>query len=703
MRITPYCLIVTVLLAVGVQARAADTQDSAALAAVLRSDAPKAEKAITCKQLAVFGNEDAVPALAPLLEDPELNSWARIALEAIPGAAADKALRDAMGKVNGRLLIGVINSLAVRRDAEAVDALAQQMKGADAGVASAAAAALGRIGTPKAAGILEAALADAPKDVRSGVAEGCIHCAEQLLAAGKRDEAAALYDRVRQAEVPKPRIVEATRGAIVARQADGVPLLMEQLQSTDKTMFWLGLTTARELTGKGVAEALVAKLGELPADRQSLVILALADRGDVEVLPAMLKAVAGGPDSVRVAAIGAVKQLGDVSCIPVLLEAAARPNEAVAQAAREALEKLPGDGVDKALAARLKESKGAARKVLISVVGERRIAVVPVLLEAADDPDAGIRAAALTALGQTAGLDDVSVLIQRVVAPKHPEDRQPAEKALVTACVRMPDRDACADKLVAAMPKAAQSEKVTLLKTLGSMQGTAALQAIGAAAKQGDPELQDAASRLLGTWMTVDAAPVLLDLATSDIDAKYKIRALRGFIRIVRQFDVPAAERVRMCQQALEAAQRNDEKKLVLEVLQRYPSVDSLRLAVAVSKVPALADDAKASALAIAQKIGGSADVGQLLAQAGQEPVKIEILKAEYGADTKQKDVTEAVRKSAGSLTLIVLPSASYNESFGGDPVPGVVKQLKIQYRINDKAGEATFAENATIILPMPK
>src|SRR4051794_2103484 len=48
--------------------------------AVLQSNAPPAEKAITCKRLAVYGSEAAVPALAPLLLDPELASWARIAL-----------------------------------------------------------------------------------------------------------------------------------------------------------------------------------------------------------------------------------------------------------------------------------------------------------------------------------------------------------------------------------------------------------------------------------------------------------------------------------------------------------------------------------------------------------------------------------------------------------------------------------------------
>jgi hypothetical protein len=51
---------------------------------------------------------------------------------------------------------------------------------------------------------------------------------------------------------------------------------------------------------------------------------------------------------------------------------------------------------------------------------------------------------------------------------------------------------------------------------------------------------------------------------------------------------------------------------------------------------------------------------------------------------------------------VITLP-VPYNAAFGGDPVPNTAKQLKVQYRINGKAGEATFPENAVIDLPNPK
>ena len=113
-------IVATIMGTLADHARAADDQQRQ-LIDILQSDAPAAKKAITCKQLAVYGTADAVPALAPLLTDAELASWARIALEVIPDPTADEALRAAMEKVDGRLLVGVINSIGVRRDAAAVD------------------------------------------------------------------------------------------------------------------------------------------------------------------------------------------------------------------------------------------------------------------------------------------------------------------------------------------------------------------------------------------------------------------------------------------------------------------------------------------------------------------------------------------------------------------------------------------------------
>ncbi|MCE9524489.1 MAG: hypothetical protein K8R36_00375 [Planctomycetales bacterium] len=230
------------------------------LIAILRSDAPKAEKALACKNLSVYGSSESVADLAKLLGDEQLASWCRIALEAIPGEAADESLRKAAGSLKGKLLVGVINSIGVRRDVGAVELLSGQLEDKDADIASAAAVALGKIGTAAAAKSLRPKLAGGSMVVRSAVADGCILCAERFLTDGNGAEATKIYDEVRKAEVPHQRIVEATRGAILARGKDGIPLLVEQLRSADKKLFEMSLSTAREFPGSDVDQTLAAEL-----------------------------------------------------------------------------------------------------------------------------------------------------------------------------------------------------------------------------------------------------------------------------------------------------------------------------------------------------------------------------------------------------------------------------------------------------------
>jgi HEAT repeat protein len=687
-----------VVFAMAARAIAADDTVAAAekerkLIEVLMSDAPAKDKAVPCKQLAIYGTKNAVPALAALLSDKELSSWARIALEAIPDPAADEALRDAVGTLQGRLLIGVINSIGVRRDAQAVELLAGRLKDADADVASAAALALGRIGGQSAVQSLERSLPGAPAAVRSAIAQGCVLCAEKYLVEDKRDEAAKLYDLVRKADVPKQRVLEATRGAILARQAAGLPLLVEQLRSDDKDLFGIGLRTARELGGPEAAKALAAELetmqpvepqsqpsevlaiikaqygadkqqvdvterlaaaiqnnqlsieatNELAGDpapgkvkelrvtyslggrettvtvregqafhigqsmpeanpRQVRLIEALGDVGQTAGLPAILKAAKGGSWAARLAAIRALRRFADDSCVPVLLDAALEPNAELSQIAVDVLGDLPGKGADDRIAAALLKAKGKARPVLIHLAGQRRVvAAMPTLLQAVKDSDEQVRCAALAALGQTVALGDLPVLIGEVVSPQTPESGRAAEGALRAASIRMPDREACAASLLAAMAPTPAPARLRLLEILGAVGGAKALQAVGAAAQDSDPQMQDTATRLLGEWTTPDAAPILLELARSD--GKYKTRALRGYLRIARQMDVPAPQRVAMCREGWKLCQADAERKLVLQGLRKAGCAESLALVLPHLNNAALRAEATAAAVGIAEKL----------------------------------------------------------------------------------------------------
>jgi HEAT repeat protein len=607
--------------------------------------------------------------------------------------------------LKGRLLVGAINSLGVRRAIGAVEPLVARLADRDAEVAAAAAVALGRIGNDAATAALRASLASTTGAVRSAVAEGCVLCAERAVSDGRDTLAVELYDQVRTADVPKPRLLEATRGAILARQQAGIPLLVEQLHSPDRDLFRLALSTAREFPGNQIDATLAEQLKKVPPDRAALLIYAMADRPQTVVLSAVLQAAEGGPKPVRLAALSALGRIGNATCLDSLLKIAVEADEEVSRGAKTSLAALPGRDVDQGIVQRLERPERKQYALLVELVGERRIEALPLLLKALEHSDQEVRTAALGSLGHTVPPDRLSILISQVVSPKNPLDAPAAQQALKTASVRMPDREACAEELAAALDRAPAATKVVLLDILGAVGGTKALHTIAAAAKSTDPQLQDVSTKLLGEWMTIDAAPVLLELTTAAPGERFQIRALRGYIRIARQFVMPETERVEMCRRAYEASRAPAERKLVLEVLRRYPNLETFKLAIqATTDFAELKDDAVQTVLAIAPRLGGgNPEIEDLLAQVELPSVRLEIVKGEYGAGPNQQDVTDILRAAAGDVQWIRLPAASYNDAFGGDPAPGAPKRLRVQYRLNDKSAEATFPENALVVLPLPK
>jgi HEAT repeat protein len=428
-------------------------------------------------------------------------------------------------------------------------------------------------------------------------------CAERLLADGKNADAVRIYDELRKADLPKQSILEATRGAILARKADGVSLLVEQLRSPDKVFFQLGLGTARELMEPEVAKALLAEIVGAKPDRAALMLYVIADRRDPGVLPAVLEATTSGDQQVRVAAINILPRIGDESCVPTLLKLADTDEAELAAAAKAALAGLPGAKVDAAITGRLASADNQSLPLLIELVGMRRIDAKADLLKAVGNPQPAVRNAAWMALGATVAPNDLSLLVNEVVTPRNAEDAKQVQQALRAACIRMPERDVIAEQLTGAMKGLPLATQCTLLEILGSMGGEKALATIAAAAKGSDEQLQDTATRSLGEWMNVEAAPVLLDLAKTLTTSKYQVRAMRGYIRLARQFASNDKQRLEMCQAAMAAASRPDEQKLVLDILSRIPNMQALKQVVKASEKPELQADAVRSAKAIYDKL----------------------------------------------------------------------------------------------------
>ncbi|MBI4876176.1 MAG: hypothetical protein HY822_16190 [Acidobacteria bacterium] len=168
------------------------------------------QKAIACKKLAFVGGKEAVRPMAALLDHPQLACYARFGLEPNPDPSVDEALRAALPKLSGRLQVGVITTIGVRKDARALDALTKLMETGDAEVAGAAAASVGMIGGLPAARALQSALGRTKPPVFAVVARASLLCAEGLMAAN-RPRALDFYQQLSATTMPEPVRLAALR------------------------------------------------------------------------------------------------------------------------------------------------------------------------------------------------------------------------------------------------------------------------------------------------------------------------------------------------------------------------------------------------------------------------------------------------------------------------------------------------------------
>ncbi len=604
-----YTLIIALLLACAMQSFGqtvvpATKQQVDKLIAVLKSDAPHKEKADACRLLALVGTKDAIAPLAALLGDEKLSHMARYGLEPIPDPAVDEALRDALGKLKGRPLVGVIGSIGVRRDAVAVSTLAKLSRDPDKEVARAAARALGSIGNPAAVTVLKYRLKHAPADNQLDICEGLLRCAERLAADGNRDLAIEIYDELRELDAPHQVRAGALRGAILTRRRRGLRLLRQHLRSKDYILFSAAVQTAQELPGAEVTQALTAELNRLPADNQILVIQTLGKRADASASPALFALAKNSEKTVRIAAIRSLAEIGHSSAVPVLVELLNDADSEISQAAQESLAALPGPQADAAVMAMLDSSQTSRRLTALELIGRRRMTTsIPALLKAAVDADPKVRPAALRKVGELGSGAELPELLNLLMNLRASQDLEAAERALSAVCMKADNPQSYTGKLTSLLVQARPEQKNALLRVLGVIGGTNALKAVRSAANNRNAQVRAAAIRVLCAWKTADAAPDLLALAKGSPNSSRKTTALRGYISLVRDENLSTEEKLAMCKNAVVLIQRNEEKKLLLGVLGTVPAAEALSMAMTHLDDPATRNEASFAAVAIGEKI----------------------------------------------------------------------------------------------------
>lgn len=608
------------------------------IAVLQRPDASLHDKARACQQLGEFGTKEAVPALAALLNDEQLAAYARSGLEGIPDQSAAEALRSALTTLKGKLLAGAVNSLGVLRDGRSVAALSRLAANPKSGVAKEALLALGRISSPESIRFLRWALAGGSQALRADAAAACLLAAQMQSADGNPQNAAALYDAVRAANVSMTYRVGAVHNAIVARKSDGIGLLVESLGSDEREIRNAALLAVREMPTGKLAGALNAQLEKSNPGLQAQLVDAMADCHNTASLRAIRARAASTNSEIRLAALRTLGKIGDHTDAGVLVESLGG-NPAEVAVAAAALARIQGPEVDAVVLKTLISTRDTNLRIaLINVLDARSPAgAMGELLRQAADPDPRVAAAALRALRSLVGPEEVPALISLTKKCREGSLRAAAEETLNYACSRLSDPAAAGGIVLSELKQAGDDlDRASWIKALAAAGYTVALPTIAASLRAPNAWLVGVAIDNLGKWRNPAPIEDLLAFTETASNPAQRGRALNAAIQLAatagagrQASDSSVAAWFR---RAGRAARSDSEKRVVISGLARWQHEQSIRLLLRYLDDPDVKPAATMAILAAAEPVAKGPGYAML------KPVLDRI-----ASDAKERPITDRV------------------------------------------------------------
>jgi HEAT repeat protein len=557
---------------------------------------PQPARVWIVRQLEYMGGAEAVESLARLLGGPdaELRECARRALEKNPASAAGLALRAALEKGGEAVWrVGLINSLGQRGEAGAEALLLAQAR--EEQTAAVAWLALGRIATPTAIDALKSLLEEKRQP---GVAVALVEAAQRLQLRGDAINALEIYRQVYRC--PPAATFTAARAAALGGwvkldPAGASERILQAISGSEPKLRQAALTAA---AGHPITlQLLVATLPRLDSLAKIQVMSVLdSPLAEQQIIP-----IVSDPDeAVRRSALEALGRCGSDGSVPVLLAAATDESKPGKSTAETALARLSGSAAVASLEKAAATGETKSRVVAINALAARRhVAALPAMMNYTADPEAAVRKAAYAALRNMASDGEIEPLARQVLAGK-----SDAAAALSAAARRAQDKPAAVRHLVG-LAGNDQEKQGLWIEPLSELGGEQALEVLAKLAAGGNAATQAEAVRALGNWTDLTAAKPLLAIATrQEAPLNQYLPALQALARLVKSADAePAEKRVDLALALLQAARRDEDKKLAVSAL---ASVPHRRAAAALKPLltePALKPEACAAAVSLAESL----------------------------------------------------------------------------------------------------
>lgn len=538
-------------------------------------------KAFLMTLLQEAGRDEAIAVLGKYLDDDRLCEPAASALVAIASPGAADLLCKAFGSATGPKRLSLINALGEIRCSTATGALVSLAANEEPLVRQTAWFALANIGDPAAIPAIKTARekASSPTD-QVKATMSYLRLAERLLEAGNKESCIEIArELIKPSDANRSNTTCAALTLLV--KALDSSALDDLLAATDRDIELRGraLALAAAIPGEPATQRWVEKARQASPEIRADVLSMLAGRNDKAAIPFVLEALKDKEEVVRLAAAKTAARLaGAESVEPLIAVLQATEESSEIKALKELLLQLPGEAVTAAAAGALGTAPASSRKALLEVIAARRAkAHLEAVFAQTKSEDDAVRLAAIEALGNLTSENETSRLVDLLLSISSDVDRSAAQKVVVMAAKQALAAEERAVPILKVFDAASNTQKVALLPTLSGVAGTDALKAVVAAVKSDDASVKETAIRTLGDWPDAAALDDLLGVAKSEPDLTQEVVALRGLVRIVGSAELPPDEKLRRYMDAMAAAKRPEEQRLVLGGLAEVRTLPALQ------------------------------------------------------------------------------------------------------------------------------
>ena len=517
------------------------------------------------------GDASRLAELEKMLLDPRLCTAARTALENLPDRAGIPTLRKGLGSPHEECAAGAITSLGMMEDAESVSRLAE-FASCDCHsirIRTAALRALGRIGAAEGLLVLQNALCDEDPALQRAAADGLFTAAAKLAGSNRRSdmETAAEYFRsVRSAKIDGPTTRIALQNELLL--TGDASLFQNLLRSPDDADLRTAQTVLTQTNSDALFRTALQTLTDLPEERQEKILAALAVTERTDLTPALL-ALHGNDAVPQAALLAALGELKDVRALDTLVRTLNYKDETLRNTAVRGLCGLKPEEIQEAVGKILQNGSAQETEQLaaLEIVQKQRLtALLPqVKLLMTDSPSPKITASAMEVYSQI--ITPTPGDIAEFATVFEVQERYPKE-VFESAMANLCRRSAAKSETIECLVKLYPDDPVTLVRRVSAVGGKQSAELLGKYAEmyaQDGSEtgiaVVDEATEMLGKWPSADAGNVLGRLAVTLPEGKFKTRALRGYLRILRQMGMAPLEKRRMLSNALALTEGRPEER----------------------------------------------------------------------------------------------------------------------------------------------